>query len=159
MKNRIIVSVCVLVLLLASVVQAAAPGSEGDPVVTLSYITDKVVPEIQEYIDRKVSAAEIGQLTDGAQASTTFGQFEVVTVASGQTLLCDAGTELILRQGQATVLASQKGGIADVTAGADLADGADAPANHHLIVPVNDGRGLAFTADGIVMLRGSYLLK
>ena len=69
------------------------------------------------------------------------------------------GEMLILRMGKATVNATEKGGLADVTAGYDLADGEEMPANHHLIVPVADGRGITANNTVIVMVKGDYTLE
>ena len=63
-----------------------------------------------------------------------------MTLKEGQTLMAEKGTELILRMGTANVIASQKGGLSDVTGGVDLADGGHLPSNHLLSVPLGDGR-------------------
>ena len=61
--------------------------------------------------------------------------------------------------GKATIIATEKGGIADTTAGFDLADGNDMPSNHLLIVPLADGRGIRASSDVIVMIKGGFTKK
>ena len=123
---------------------AADPGSSDDPLVTLSYINDVLMPQVKSYVDSK------------SQAS---GGFEIVNVKAGQTVIAGASTEMILRMGNAQIVATQKGGVADVTQGIDLQNGAVMPSNHLLIVPLDDGRGAQMLSDGIIMIKGSYTIK
>ena len=74
-------------------------------------------------------------------------------------LICEAGSEMIIRMGNASIIATQKGGVSDVTAGVDLPDGNVAPSNHLLIVPVADGRGLFAHDQMLVMIKGGYSVK
>ena len=86
-------------------------------------------------------------------------KMSVVELASGQTLIGYSGTEIILRGGQATVIDSELGGLCDVTQGVDLGGGSAVPANHLLLVPRDDGRGIKATSDAIVMVRGEFTIK
>ncbi len=141
-KTWITVVAVVLAFVLGAVITIAAnPGTQEDPLISKSYIDAQLKPEIYAYIDQKAQS-----------------RFEVVTVKSGQTVLGGAGTEMILRMGQACVIASNRGGLADVTQGVDLANDVYAPANHLLIVPMEDGRGVRITSptDAILMIKGSY---
>lgn len=131
-----IISVCTAVAL-------ANPGGEEDPLISKSYLEDVFMPQVQQYINTNSSAAK----------------FEVVSLKKGEKMICDAGCELILRQGSATIIATEKGGIANVTFGEDLADGTNMPANNHLIVPVGDGRGIKANSDVLVMVKGGFEIK
>lgn len=114
----------------------AQAGTEGDPVISLSYLEQVFKPEIRQETS-----------------------FKVVSVASGQSIYGTDGCEMILRMGSADIIATQKGGVCDATAGVDLADGTPAPGNHMLIVPLGDGRGLAAKADCLVMVKGGYSIE
>lgn len=130
------------------------PGGTDDPVVTKSYIVDKVIPDIKAYIDERFGiAASEGVVTARPDS------FTVVNVSQGKKVICEAGTELILRMGKGTLIATAKGGLADTTLGYDLPDGYAMPSNHHLIVPVADGRGFLADTDVIVMIKGGYTVK
>lgn len=107
---------------------AALPGSEQDPLVSKSYVDQKLA-------------------------------MSVVEVPAGKQIICSAGTEVIVRGGTATVIDSPMGGLADVTGGKDLRKGEQAPANHLLIVPRDDGRGLKATTALILMVRGNYTIQ
>ncbi len=155
-KISVILAVC-LVMAGVFAVFAADPGTEGDPVVTLSYITDKVIPDIYAYIDSKISGAP----QDGTSAGVVSdaATFAVAEVPAGREVICDAGCEIILRSGSAKVIATAKGGLADTTAGYDLPNGSQAPSNHLMIVPVGDGRGVYAETDCILMIKGNYSVK
>ncbi len=124
---------------------ASDPGSNEDPLVTLSYINDVLMPQVKSYVDSK--------------AASSSGSFEIVNLKAGQTVIANASTEMILRMGNAQIVATQKGGVADVTMGIDLQNGAVMPANHLLIVPLDDGRGAQMLSDGIIMIKGSYKIS
>lgn len=142
---------------LATVV-LAEPGASDDPLISKSYIENQLMPQIKQYIESRL--AEVGGGgSGGGTAAVTADKFNVVNASAGQQIICSAGTELILRMGSASVIATEKGGIADTTDGFDLADGAFMPSNHLLIVPVSDGRGVRATTDIIVMIKGGYTVK
>ena len=130
------------------------PGGTDDPVVSKSYIVEKVVPELKAYVDERLGIAA-GDSTVTARPDS----FVVVNLSAGQSVICEAGTEMILRMGAGTIIATQKGGLADTTAGYDLANGTKVPSNHLLIVPVADGRGMIATQEAIVMIKGGYTIK
>ncbi|MBO5454354.1 MAG: hypothetical protein J6A69_10420 [Clostridia bacterium] len=138
-KNKLKIALVTMVLcicVVATYIANAQIGSDSDPVISLSYLKQVFQPEITEQMS-----------------------FKVVSLENGHTLECSAGAELILRMGTANIVATTKGGLADVTAGYDLQNGASMPANHHLIVPVGDGRGVKATSDCLVMVKGEYEIK
>ncbi|MBQ2897326.1 MAG: hypothetical protein IJE46_03265 [Clostridia bacterium] len=135
MKNKRFISVMVVVVLIcaaATYIAYAKAGTEEDPVVTLSYINDVLKQEMT---------------------------FKVVEVPAGKLIIGDTGTEMVLRMGKGSILATAKGGVADLTAGNDLPNGSSIPANHYLLIPYNDGRGLSVTTDSLIMVKGSYEIK
>ncbi len=125
---------------LTVMVNYAAPGDESDPIVTKSYL-------------ETVFWDKVKGLTGGSAG------FEIVDVPEGKQIICDASTELILRKGTGVVIATEKGGIANVTASVDLPSGESVPANSLLIVPLGDGRGFVATSDVIVMVKGGYKIE
>lgn len=143
----------IFTLILTFSVVLAEPGGTDDPLVTKSYIESVLIPQIKDYVENKIS-----EVNSGGQV-TPQSAFKVVEMKTNQEMICDAGAELILRMGKAEIIATQKGGLADTTEGFDLANGTDMPANHLLIVPVSDGRGLRAKSDIIVMVKGSYEIK
>ena len=133
--KKIIITVLALTVIVSTVGAVtlfADPGDSSDPIITLSYVEDVVKKELS---------------------------FRVVNMSKGDVLIGEAGTEIILRMGTAEIIATQKGGIADLTSGTDLADGTNMPANHHLVIPVDDGRGIKAKDKVIVMVKGDFELK
>ncbi len=145
-----VISLCV-----AGVAVFADPGTDTDPLISLSYLTDVFMPKVQQYVDSRI--AEVNTESNGGTASAAV--FRVVEAKAGDEIICSAGAELILRMGQAKIIATEKGGLADTTAGYDLANGSQMPSNHLLIVPVADGRGIKADTDIIVMIKGSYTVN
>ena len=151
-KMGIALGVCLAVI--GGTAVFSEPGGTDDPVVTKSYIVDKVIPDIKAYIDERFGiAASEGVVTARPDS------FTVVNVSAGKQVICEAGTELILRMGKGTIIATAKGGLADTTIGYDLPNGYEMPSNHQLIVPVADGRGFQAETDVIVMVKDGYTVK
>jgi len=136
MKKRIVTLFSVVSAMLFFVAFAAQPGTDEDPLVTKSYIEGVVYPHVK---------------------STT--SFNIVNVPANKSVMCDAGTEIILRMGSCTVIGTAKGGISDVTMGFDLPDSTVIQGNHLLIVPIGDGRGVRTVTDCILMIKGGYTLN
>lgn len=151
-KRVMIVSIAAaLTLSVGGIAYAATTaGTAEDPLVTKSYV-DNAVEEVKKYIDSKVSSG-------GAPAPSTNG-YEVLELEEGDTLLLGGGSTLILRSGGAKVIASEAGGIADVTDGVDLQMDEVAPPQHMLIVSRDDGRGIKCTTKVFALVNGTYEIK
>lgn len=167
-KGKIIIVFSLILCLSGAVLSIAAePGSNDDPLISLSYfenkitklkeeITESLSKNLNEKFDKseeefKNSLEEIKK--NGISTPTTF---EVVNVKENETLICDAGTEIIVRSGKFTALGSVGGGLSDVTSGKDLATDEVITNNHLLIVPRTDGRGIKASMAGAVMIKGNY---
>lgn len=152
-KHIAFVLVILTSFLLVHIVQADTPdpASPDDPLVT------------QGYVDNKI--AQLAAIIDGMkqQLQNTQGQggtsLEKVSVKAGHKIIGGAGTEFILRTGQATAVGSANGGLSDVTGGKDIQTGGVVAYNHLLIMPMDDGRGLKITKDAYVLVRGSYTIQ
>ena len=134
--SKILITLFVIAGLTVTYTVMANPGSDSDPVISFSYLTEIFKPEVKK------------ELT-----------FQVVSVSEGESLTGTAGTEMILRMGKAAIFATESGGLSDVTAGYDLPDGTEMPPNHLLIVPKDDGRGIVAKTDCLVMVKGGYTIE
>jgi hypothetical protein len=142
-------------VLLFSGLAYSEPGTESDPLISLSYLEEKL-DEIKDYIDTKLKAAG----TAPEPGSTAEGSLVVVELFNGQFLIGEAGSEIILRSGSATAITSPSGGLSDVTAGTNIAEGKPIPENHLLIIPRSDGRGIFVTKNStFIMVRGAYTIR
>lgn len=117
-----------------------AAGTESDPLISLSYITNVLMPYI-----------------DNATASSG-SSFSVIEVPQGATLTLGEGVEMILRSGDGVVTLSKtaSGGFTDVTDGRDIGAGEVVSVNHHLVCPRNDGRSVRAKTKLYVMVKGAY---
>ncbi|MHA6532703.1 hypothetical protein [Paenibacillus sp. BAC0078] len=143
------------------------PGTADDPVVTKSYVDQQIQKAIQG--GSIATQAPTATATPAATAAPTAtpaqnagNEAKIVDVKPGQILIAGAGAEFIVRAGKAVIYSNDANGVADLTDGADLANGVAAPSNHLLSFP-REGRGIA-VQDGqtlglVVMVRGTYTLK
>ena len=138
-KKKILLITVLAVFLLATVINGAV-GSEDDPLISLSYIQNVLMP----YIDEATGGEDPG--------------FIVVELSSGQSLVAHSGSEIILRSGDgaAVIPKSAAGGFTDVTAGRDVVNGEKILQNHLLICPRSDGRKIKASSKVYLMVRGSY---
>lgn len=149
---------------------AAEPGSDKDPLISLSYfeskieeLNEEITEALTKVLNEKFAKAEkniessLDEIKENGVANPS--TFEVVNVKTNETLICDSGTEIIVRSGKFTAIGSAAGGISDITSGKDLSTGETIINNHLLIVPRNDGRGIIAKVAGAVMIKGNYEKK
>jgi len=155
----------------------AQPGSASDPLVSQRYV-DELIADLQAQIthlqNQINTGVGTGQPTGGGGISDaertaivneillTMGESQVIPftpvfVPAGSNLIANAGVEIILRSGSANVIAGPNG-LADITAGQDIANGQAISRNHLLLVPATDGRGLNFLTDSWIMIKGGFII-
>ena len=175
MKNKIAVSLVVIAAIIlvsgASILATAAPGTQNDPFITLSYLTNIFRPSVmtevrateQEMINRfesRISELE-AQVSSGATGQTGISnadRFHVVTLTRGQRLSASVGTEIMLRIGTATAAGSAPA-LVNYTTGTTLASGNSLTANHMHLVTI-EGNGITATADTVrILVRGVYTIS
>lgn len=165
----------VLTALMGMALAAGQQGSQSDPLVTLSYLTQKLTPEILAQVDGKVT--EEGKALAGAfdqsiqdyakkmedklskagGAAVPDAAFTVVDVAAGQKLTAGIGCELMLRVGSAVCSAPSAPGLIDMTDGATLGNGG-ALVKNHLYMATVEGRGFTAQENVKVLVRGTYTI-
>ncbi len=167
----IAVLIVMVSLFIFGTADGAEPGSEADPIVTLSFV-DKKIEQIKYYIDSNLNFNReeiddmmleleemdeiINDLKEKVENALTF---KVVEMKKGQILLSGEGAEIIVRSGKTTAIYGKNGGLSDITAAKDLKDGEAIILNHMLISSRDDGRGIK-AGDGVfLIIKGSYMLK
>ena len=162
------------ILLFAAAALAAgddpAPGGQGDPLVTLSYleqvytgyISDQLLQDvetraqaIEANLEQRIAALEEASREARAVSASTY---QLVTLEEGQTLSGDRGIELILRIGEASVAARNSPGLVDATTAGSLEDGQSLEKNHlyMITIPENGVRG---SGHAVLMVRGEYVIS
>lgn len=153
MKKRLLIGLEILiatVMVIGATVYAATAGSESDPLVTKGYVDDK--------INQVISMINTGSATAVVDNSSS-DSYVPVYASVGQTVIGGEGTEIILRSGKGNIVISGADGIVDATTGANLTSGKAAAANHIMIVPRADGRGIKVTESAWFLIKGDYSIN
>ena len=155
-KVKIMAAAAVVALSIAaaSVILATEYGAE-DPLISLSYLEEVFFPKVTEYVDNKVN-------NNVGVTQSSGGEYEVVTLQGGQTLLAKGSLELILRSGEVSVVAGGNtvNGIANLSSGNELFEGMNLTVNTYCLIPRGDGRGIVCTSPvAYVMVRGKYEIR
>ena len=137
-------------------------GSQTDPLVTLSYLTETFTDQIMDKLDgllaqrntalTKELADRLAQLPDGTVVSRD--AYRVVTLSAGQALSGEAGCEVVLYSGAARCTGEGSTGLIDATSGNDLANEAALTANHLYLMP--ESRTITTVNGATLLARGTY---
>lgn len=144
MKKKLIIAlvlVFALALAGAGVWAASNAGTESDPLVAMSYLTDELEPKLQREIDEAIEEALGG-------ASAASGGFVGEELSAGA-LRLSVGTELMCLSGGAYA----DGELVDLTAGGVLSAGEALSVNHLYLCA---GRDTLLSGQGEILLRGEY---
>ena len=177
MKRKVFIGIAVVAAIItisgATFLAVANPGSQDDPFVTLSYLTNIFKPQVMTSVsdaeqrlstdigtrvsglEQQVRAAHGGQLPAAPGAAHTFS---VVTLSRNQILTASVGTEIMLRVGTATARGTAPA-LVNYTSGTTLYAAGSLVTNHMYLVTI-EGNGLTATADVVrVLVRGSFTIS
>lgn len=161
-------ALCVCFLFTAAYAANAAPGSQTDPLVTLSYLNGAFTNQVKSMVDQTVNdrQAEMEQSLNNILAGAVSGAapagsgvFTVVTLSQGQTLVGDVGCEVMLRVGSALCSAPDAVGLIDTTSGSVLGNGQALAANHLYMVTVSTHSVTAAAPTVKLLVRGPYAIS
>lgn len=160
-KKQLLILICVIAAVLgltaAAATAAGGAGTQGDPLVTLSYLNDTFTGQIMDKVDGLIAQRDL-QLGQGSgdPALPTSSGFAVVTLEPGRSLYGEAGCEVLLRSGEAACAASAPPGLVDATSGGSLAGGAWLEKNHLYLM--TDSRTLTSDPGAVLLVRGAYII-
>ena len=172
MKEKLATGLAVLAAVIMisgmSIFATASPGTQDDPLITLSYLTNVFRPQVMNDVrttEQEMTQRFESRITElesrlqaggsGQAASGTADQFHVVTLTGNQSLTASVGTEIMLRIGTAEASGSAPA-LINYTTGTTIASGAALTANHMYLVTI-EGNGIRATAGTVrVLVRGSY---
>lgn len=150
------VSLLVFSVSAAAVTFAANAGTDQDPLVTLSYV-EKRIQEVLSSVNTQIADLKKQLAAQPASGGTSGSAvFQVVQAEKGSFIYFGGSTEFIVRSGKVAVIATVNGGLSDLTDGKDIGMGQSVPANHHMLVPRDDGRGLSVLDTTFVLIKGPY---
>jgi hypothetical protein len=177
LKKKILITLGVLIAVAfisgVSILAATTFGTTNDPLVTLSYLTQKLKPQIMAEVSADITAAQaslqpsldtqvnsfkadIDSKLSGSGVESA--GFTLVTLNKNQTVTCTVGAELLLRVGTATATGSSPA-LVDSTSGTTLSSGSALTANHMYMVTIQ-GNGFKATASTVkVLIRGTYTVS
>ena len=178
-KRKLRTALCVMLVgtvLAAFVAIAAEAGSQGDPLVTLSYLNDTFLGRllgkvdskigeqnqtIRQELEQRIDQAEqeiLGQVTGTGTVSGTTASYHEVTVSDGQTLYGSAGCEVMLRSGSASCVSEGKStpGLVDISGGGTINHGSALKENH--LYTMTADRGVKASGAVTLLVRGSYTI-
>ncbi|MBO4506144.1 MAG: hypothetical protein J5728_06940 [Lachnospiraceae bacterium] len=143
MRNKIIIAVIAVAALLAAFkagtvfgAGSASPGSQGDPLVTLSYLNSRL--------------EGLGD-TGGASSSDT--GFSRVSLTKGQSLILTDGSELIVYSGNGTVLGTS--GMLSITDAQMFPAGTSAVMYAHFL-GIGGNSGVKASGNMTIYVKGGY---
>lgn len=158
MKKRLemtaLIAAVALVFTCVGAYAASNAGTQSDPLVTVSYLTKTLQPSMESQFDSTVTAV-MTQLEQQFESELS-GEFAVVSVASGKTMTCSTGCEVLFRSGSAVAAGSS--GMIDTSAGSTVASGKDLTANHLYMSPASDS-GFTASSAVTVLVRGTYTIS
>lgn len=151
MKNKLIIGfeIFMATAVVAAATVFAAAGTESDPLVSKSYVDDK--------IEQVLTIINGGSVP--VSGETAASVYQTVYLSAGQTVLGGEGTEIIMRSGKANIYITGVDGIVDATTGSNLTNGTAAQTNHIMIVPRGDGRGLKAVEGAWFLIKGEYTVQ
>lgn len=130
-------------------------GSQADPLVTLSYLNESVLPDLLVQVDQKLDEREeeLSQLLQEEAGDHTVS-FQELSLGKGETVTLGPGTQLLFRSGTAY----GTGGLVDTTKGT-LLDGSGLLQENHLYLSAGDGQTVTASKASTVLVQGLYQLE
>lgn len=170
-----VASACLVVLTLGGVALATSQGTQSDPLVSLSYLTDVLTPSVLSDVDATVAlreselvsqlesvknayTQEVEGILSGSQSSSSAASYQVVSLSAGQKVTGSVGSEFLLRGGTGTCIADSTPGMINMTTGGTLSNGGSLVENN-LYLSTVDGRGVQAVTDVVLLVRGSYTIS
>ncbi len=153
MKRTLLFTLIGVILVGVLAFAATTPGSDGDPLVSLSYV-EKRLTGLKSELVALIEASKSSGAATGASAPAKV--FEVYEYPKGTKIIFGKSAEFILRIGSARVLDPLGNRIPDLTSGVDILVSEQVPRNHLMLVPQTDGRGFIVEDDIVVMIKGDF---
>ena len=134
--------------------------------VTLSYLTQTVQPDILRQVEERANTRQADLMTqfehrlDQLQGGTGgSAAYTLVTLSSGDRLELEVGCELMLRVGSAAVNSATEPALIDMTTGGTLANAGSLVQNHLYMATIPDRTVTASAGTVKLLVRGGYSIR
>lgn len=172
MKRFIIFSLILLLLVCLMPVYASAPGTSGDPLISLNYINNTFIPAVQSDYRGLINSAlgqtfdaESGKLKEaydgymlrlGAAEGYSFANaFTAVSLPSGATADLVTGSTFILTSGGAS-LNIEKGSVINISTGNEVGQTSSLTLNERYFCTENTSVRFTATSSAVCQVDGYY---
>ena len=163
--------VALIIVIGAGMFASAAPGDSSDPLVSLSYINETVIPALTAKLEGMVGDAKselsdsfdstLEEFKDSLNAETVTNalddignrsEYKTVELSDGQSVMLDTGCEVLFVSGEGL----SNGTLSDTTAGVSMENGR-LEANHLYLCTGS----VAIIADGEaeLLIKGDYSVQ
>lgn len=166
-KRFIKISAVVLVALTICTILSFSLISQSqgnDPLVTLSYLTEIILPKMKSDIVAEVTTSIETTVDDSANITTDIssGTYSIIELTNGQCLYANSAVEFIVRPGSdiRAISPFPAQGIADITKNVEYLNGDSVEINSYCVIPRGgDGRGIqVFNEKSYILVRGEYYI-
>lgn len=178
-KLTVILSILLGALLTVFAVFTASAYTDGDPLITLSYLQEIFAPSLKQQVVDEVAAIyenskyvpepvpeTVPAVSDVPEAAVPVdgvsNTYTLLELNLGQTVTANSICEFIVRPGSKVTAVSPfpAQGIADITNGIEVLNGEMISINAYCLIPRGgDGRGMTVVGEkAYIMIRGDYTI-
>ena len=169
-KIAVLLSILAGTILTFTAVVSTSAYTDGDPLITLSYleqifkpsVKQEIIDEVSQNVSVSASAGTDEYVNIDTPVPAASPSYTLVELSMGQTITADSICEFIVRPGSRVTAVSPfpEQGIADITNGTEVLNGEQISINAYCLIPRGgDGRGLTVIGEkAYIMIRGDYTI-
>lgn len=150
-SNRLACVGLVAAVIAGGAIAAGSQGSQSNPLVTLDYLTEVVVPQIMKDVEKQVKE-RFDELKKDQKTSGP--SFQTVELEQGKTLCPEAGSQFLVRSG--TLKSTDA--LVDLTTGETWGNVGSLAANH-LYIATGDKQTVTVETEAVILLQGGYTVE
>lgn len=159
MKKKLVAVLTAAALIVSLCIAASAEyGSADDPLVSLSYITNTLLPQIYTKVDEKIAASKTSSSPSTGNSSSV--TYEPIMLAQGKKIEAASGSiEVLLRRGTFVAIDPLGDHLINMTQGNEAGEGEILVLQNLYVIARPDGRAIEAKTDSWIMVRGDYKIS
>lgn len=150
-SNRLACVGLVAVVIVGGAIAAGTQGSQSNPLVTLDYLNEVVLPQLMKDVEKQVKE-RFDELKKEQKTPGT--AFETIELEQGKTLHPEAGSQFLIRSG--TLKSTDA--FVDLTTGETWVNEGSLAVNH-LYIATGDKQTAAAETGAVLLLQGGYTVE